>query len=113
MKNLFANLKLDTWYLVFVYLGAILFIMTLFVPTQILTNRQVFLISAGLFLIGIGEWRSYRWYSEFKPPNVYTGPAALMRYQKREPDLFCNAAIVLGFLSLLLGGLNIFGLVIM
>jgi hypothetical protein len=55
----FSTLKLDVWYKAFVYVGAPLFLPSLFRHKGI-TNGQVHLLGAGLFFIGLGEWKNWK-----------------------------------------------------
>jgi hypothetical protein len=107
------NLSLETWYKVFIVVGAALFAVGLFVEVHGITNAQLELFSAGLFFLGIGEWKNHKRESYIKPPNAYTGPAALIEYTVRKPDLlgllFDLIGIVLiiaGIISIIAGGQN-------
>jgi len=94
------NLKIDIWYKVFVYIGAILIILALFSPVYGLTNKQVFLLGIALFLVGIGEWKNHKIATEIKPPNVYTGSVAIIQYPIRNPDFIGYLFILLGLVAL-------------
>ncbi len=105
-SDTFKNLKLDTWYKVFVYLGGVAFLVSLFVEIKGgMTNGQLQLLSLGVFLIGIGEWKNHKTVSWIKPPNVYTGGTALMETNERKPDLFGLACDLLGFLLIILSAI--------
>lgn len=92
----FKSFKIDAWYKVLVYLGGILFIFSIFIPTQWITNEQVVLLSSGMLLIGIGEWKNHKYVSWTKPPNVYTGPTAFITTKTRKPDAVgCGFKILL------------------
>lgn len=82
------SLALDTWYKVVMYAGAVLFAVGLTVEVRGITNGEALLVGLGLFLIGIGEWKNHKTAAWIKPPNVYTGPAALMQTKVRQPDFF-------------------------
>lgn len=96
------NLNLDSWYKVFVAMGAVVLISAIFISAQGLTNGQAMLLGAALFLIGIGEWKNQKTAVDFKPPNAYTGPAAILQYKIRQPDLIGNLFILLGIGALIL-----------
>ena len=81
------GLIIDRWYKVFVYLGALTFIVSLFVEVKGITNFEVQMISLGFLFIGIGEWKNEKMLVEYKPPNAYTGPAGIIQTPVRSPDL--------------------------
>jgi len=51
-----------------------------------LTNSQLQLLSGGAFLLGLGEWKKHKEDSWIKPPNAYTGPAAVITQTVRSAD---------------------------
>lgn len=103
VPDVFKNLVLDTWYKALVYIGGLGFIVSLFAEVKGLTNGQAQLLTLGFFLIGIGEWKNHKTASWFKPPNVYTGGAALMSAKVRQPDGFGLTCDVLGVLLMFIG----------
>lgn len=98
----FKSLKLDTWYKALVYLGGVTFLFALFVDVKGITNGQLQLLSLGIFLIGIGEWKNHKTANWIKPANVYTGGAALMSAKVRHPDPFGRVCDILGFVLIVL-----------
>ncbi len=110
MTDLLKNLKLDEYYMFLVYLGSILFILSMFYPTQWIANKQLALLSSGILCIGLGEWKNHKWVSWIKPANVYTGGAALMKQKIRQSDLVGNFLILIGILLFLTGILDLLGL---
>ena len=70
MADYFKSLKIDSWYMVFVYLGGLLLVFSLFIPTQWITNKQLILLSTGILLIGLGEWKNHKHYTGIKEGNV-------------------------------------------
>jgi hypothetical protein len=102
IPDAFKNLTLDTWYKVFVYLGGFAFLASLFVGVEGITNGQLQLLSLGIFLIGIREWENRKTANWIKPPNAYTGVAALMSAEVRKPDSFGIACDILGFILIIL-----------
>ena len=86
LSGIFRNLKLDTWYKAFVYLGGLVLLISFFVEVKGITNTQLQLLAGGCFFIGIGEWKNHKVASWIKPPNVYTGPAALIKVPIRKAD---------------------------
>ena len=54
--DLLKNLSLDAWYKVVLYLGGVVFVLSLFVPVQGMSNRPVQAVAGGLCLLGLGVW---------------------------------------------------------
>ena len=110
--DLLKNLKLDNYYMVLVYLGAISLILSLFVPTQWLSNKDLGLIASGFFFIGLGEWKNHKVKYTITNRHV-TGVADMigptkMEHIYRQPDFIGYLFILIGIL-LILGGLyNVF-----
>jgi hypothetical protein len=90
------NLVVDTWYKTFVLAGAALFVLSLSIDVKGMSNGQLQLLSGGLFLLGIGVWKNEKVASWIKPPNVYTGPAALVSTNVRQADFVGLAFECLG-----------------
>jgi hypothetical protein len=84
--QLFKNLSLDTWYKALIYVGGAVFVASLFVDVKGLTNSQLQLLSGGALLLGLGEWKKHKEHSWIKPPNAYTGPAAIVTQTIRSRD---------------------------
>lgn len=97
------GLIIDSWYKALVYVGALGFILSLFVEVRGITNRELMLLSSGLFFGGIGVWKNEKWASYIKPPNAYTGPAALIKYPIRKPDFVGRFFEIMGVLLFLAG----------
>src|SRR5713226_7657346 len=87
-QDLIKNFAIDTWYKAVMYLGGIIFVVSLFSSVKGLTNSQLQLLSGGAFLLGLGEWKNHNVISGFKRPNAYTGPAAYMEATVRSVDFF-------------------------
>ena len=99
MGDFFKELKLDAWYKVLVYISGIGLLVSLFVDVKGVSNIQLQLISVGILLVGLGEWRNHKKDSWIKAPNVYTGPAMVVTQTVWRPDVvgiaFDIAGIVL------------------
>lgn len=102
MPDFLKNLALDSWFKVCIYLGAIFVASALFLQPIWLTNEQVGF--AGLFLLslGLGEWKNEKKEYKIKPPNAYTGPAAILEHTIRRPDGLGITFLLLSLLFLLL-----------
>ena len=94
----FEKLALDCWYKVVIYAGFIGFIASLYNGSKPLLR-----LCLGMFLAGVGEWMNYTKHSQIKPPNAYTGRAALLTctVRKNRPigilfDLVGTALILWG-----------------
>ncbi len=101
--QLFKNLALDTWYKALMYVGGAVFVASLFVDVKGLTNSQLQLLSGGAFLVGLGEWKKHKERSWIKPPNAYTGPAALITETVRLPDFSGTLLGILGIALIVFG----------
>lgn len=97
------GLIIDRWYKVFVYLGALGLILSLFVDVKGVTNQELLILSLGFFFIGIGVWKNEKQESFIKSPNAYTGPAAFIQYTIRRPDFVGVFFEVVGALLFLFG----------
>lgn len=108
LGDLFKDFKLDSWYKVFVVIGAFGFVIALTVDVKAITNAQLALLSGGMFFLGLGVWKGEYEETGFMPPNIYTGGTAWKVTQTKwaaEP-LGCTFDIV----GLILIGLFVFNL---
>ena len=103
LVDFFKNLVLDTWYKALVYFGGVVLILSLFVEVKGISNTQLQLLSAGIFMFGLGEWKNHKFIPQIKPPNAYTGPALFMNVPDWEPDLLGIILDLSGFVLLVLG----------
>jgi len=101
-SNILRNLKIDTWYKAFVYLGGLVLTISFFVEAKGITNTQLQLLSAGVFFVGIGEWKNRKILAYMKPSNAY-GPAALFQKPIRKPDLVGILFDIIGVFLIILG----------
>jgi hypothetical protein len=99
-SGLLKSLALDTWYKVVMYVGIILFAVGLTLELRGMTNSEALLVGLGMFLVGLGEWKNHKTAAWIKPPNVYTGGAALMQAKVRQPDLLGVLLDLCGFVAL-------------
>jgi len=96
LGDFLKSLKIDAWYKALMYLGAVVFVLSLFLDVKGIGNASVQLLSGGAFLIGLGEWKNRKAVMTFKPPNAYTGGALLMTGTVRSPDIVGIAFVLLG-----------------
>ena len=100
-EDILKIVVIDAWYKVLLYLGAGVLAVSFFVDVKGgLTNQQLQLLSGGVFSIGLGEWKNHKVASWIKPPNAYTGGAALMSQKSRKAD-FVGVALDLAGLFLI------------
>jgi len=108
VSEILKNLALDTWYKVLLYIGAILFLLSLVVTTKGITNGQLQLLSSGLFFFGLGEWKNRKVACSFKPSNAYTGPAGILSTKIRQPD---TLGMIFDLLGIILFTIGIFSII--
>jgi uncharacterized membrane protein len=102
MSDFLGNLKIDRWYKVFIYLGLLIFILSLFKNIKWITNKEIGLLGLAFLFIGLGEWKNEKTAVEFKPPNAYTGPAGILQYPIRKPDILGYCLLIIGLVFLIL-----------
>lgn len=107
MSDLLKNLKIDSWYMVFIIVGAVGFISSLTVPILAISNKQAMVLTSGILMIGLGEWKNHKYLTGIKPPNVYTGGTAIITQKIRRPDILGNFMVMIGLLFLVIAFLDI------
>jgi hypothetical protein len=98
----------DTWYKALMVLGAGIFAVALFLPVHGISNGQALLLSAGVFLFGLGEWKNHKLQSWIKPANAYTGGPALIQGMIRSPDFLGVVFDIVGGCLFVWGAWQIF-----
>lgn len=58
VPRLFENLKMDRWFKAVTYLGGVIVVLAVFIPTQVLSNELIATFGAGMFLLGLGRWKN-------------------------------------------------------
>ena len=109
IPEIFRNLKLDQYYMVLIYVGAFLLILSFFIPIYWLTNQQLGLFAAGMFCIGLGEWKNHKKMIRTVPPDPYTRTGLVIEDKIRKPDAIGYILDLLGFVLFFIGLLNFFG----
>ncbi|MDD5639151.1 MAG: hypothetical protein PHO28_04600 [Candidatus Pacebacteria bacterium] len=102
MPEFLKNLNINKWYKVLIYLGLLLFMFSLFIDIKWLTNKEIGLLGLAFLFIGLGEWKNEKVAIEFKQPNAYTGPACILQYPIRKPDVLGWCLLIVGFVFLVL-----------
>jgi hypothetical protein len=100
--DILKNLKLNTWYGITLYLGALLIAASLFFKIDFLQNSHLFGLGLGAVLIGLSLIISENSY--IKPPNFYTGGPALITYKTNEHNFFTIILFLIGIVLVLLFG---------
>lgn len=96
--NLLEKLKLDTWYGIVLYLGVMLIAAALFVPGVEFVNVQhLFGLGLGMVMIGLAQYIAETSLSQIKPPNAYTGPAALISWIEFKHNPITALLLLVGF----------------
>lgn len=93
--------------MVFVYLGALLLIFSLFYPAQGITNMQLILFSSGILFIGLGEWECHKNVFGIKLPNIYTGPTAKIKGKIRKHDKISLSLELIGIILIFLAVIDL------
>ncbi|MDD5438165.1 MAG: hypothetical protein PHC70_03405 [Patescibacteria group bacterium] len=95
--NLLEKLRLDTWYCLVLYLGALLVMASLIIKDiAFLNNRYLFGLGSGMVLIGLSYCIAEKKLSAIKSPNAYTGPAALLSWREIHHSFVTIALLIIG-----------------
>jgi len=86
--NFLERLKIDSWWKVVLLLGIGSIFMSFTINVDFIQERYLFGLGLGMLLIGISYWIAEKSFSEIKPPNVYTGPAAFISWKEIHHNLF-------------------------
>jgi hypothetical protein len=105
--NLLSALALDAWYKVTMYVSGVVLILALFLDVKGIQPANLQLLALGVLLLSLGEWKNHKVQSYIKPPNVYTGPTALIEATVRKPDLVGVLLVLSGAGFIVLGILRV------
>lgn len=86
LGDFLKSFAIDAWYKALMYVGGVVLVASFFLDVKGVSAGQLQLLSGGAFLVGLGEWKNHKVESWIKPPNAYTGGAALMSSTVRRPD---------------------------
>jgi hypothetical protein len=101
------NLKLDEWWKAVFYLGVAGIASSFLFDPEFLQQKHMFGFGLGWVLVGISFWIAEKEYSAIKPPNAYTGPAAVLTRKVIEHNPVTVIILVAG-----LGLIGFFGFLI-
>ncbi len=76
------NFKIDTWWKIILYLGVGAIVASFYFKITFIEGKHLFGFGLGMFLIGISFGIAEQNCSVIKPPNAYTGPAALISWKE-------------------------------
>lgn len=107
IMKILENLKLDTWWGVVLYLGVLLIAASFFFKVDFLEEKHLFGLGLGMVLVGIAHWIALRHVSTFKPPNFYTGGAALLQWREIRHNFLSILILIIGLGLILLFGFQI------
>ncbi len=103
--NPLSKLKLDQWYMVLIPIGAIILIFSI-----IVSNKEWFLFGIGFMLIGMGEWKNWKWVHEEQTQTAYS-PYIVRNIPVRKPDALGTLFDILGVIALIIWGLGFFDVI--
>lgn len=105
--ELFENLKLDKWFKAVTYLGCVILVLAAFVPAQVATNTELFLLGTGLFLLGIGRWKNRKSITSLQ--DMGWRGMLKMSGERRKPDITGMFLEIVGIILLIYVFLNVSG----
>lgn len=96
------NLKLDSWWKAIFYLGVAGIASSFLFSPNFIQQKHMFGFGLGMVVIGIAYWIAEKEYSAIKPPNAYTGPAAILTWKaiKHNPVTVILLLVGLGLIGL-------------
>ena len=100
--NPLNKLKLDSWYMVLVPIGAIILLFAI-----ITVNKELMMLGFGLFLVGIGEWKNNKYQFVEVPASAFT-PYRSASIPIRKSDKLGNFLLILGMICLIIWTIGFF-----
>jgi hypothetical protein len=100
----FNNFKIDKWWKGVLWLSIFFMLSSFFFSPSFLKPQHLFGLGLSFLLIGISYWISDKTYSWIKPPNAYTGGAALMTQEYEEHNFVTIILLTAGVLLFILFG---------
>lgn len=108
--NWFSNLKLDAWYKIFVLIGGIGFLFSLFLPINPITNKQAMFFCLGIMLVGLGEWKNNKIHVQHWDETAFNREQWIQT-PIRKPDALGNFLLILGIIVVVISILDILNIV--
>lgn len=106
MSDLLKGLKIDTWFKAVFAFSSAVFVVALFRKTEWLSNRQTLLLTGGLWLVSIAEWKMHKTMTQLKNR---TDGILKMSWKQRVTDPAGIFLEILGVILLVLSALDVIG----
>ncbi len=106
-SNPFGNLKIDVWYKAFIVFGGVITIISLVYAPKFISQKELFLIGIGFFLVGIGEWKNEKYIMKFVTASAFN-PFMRITQPIRTNDPLGVLFDILGITAIAIGVLNFF-----
>lgn len=90
------NLKLDKWWAFVLYLGVGALISALMFKVDFVEEKYLFGLGIGMILIGLSFWIAEKHLSGIKPPNAYTGGAAMISWHETRHNWLTIILLIAG-----------------
>lgn len=108
--NPFGSLKIDVWYKTFIVLGGVVIVASLFYNPKFISQKELFCMGIGLFLIGVGEWKNARFGSQFITQSAFN-PFIHIPLRGRANDRLGVPLEILGIIAIVITILDFFKIV--
>ncbi len=108
--NPFAGIKLDIWFKVLIPFGGIMVLISLFYSPSFISQKELFVLGFGLFLLGMGEWKNEKWWVREVTASAFT-PYVRENIPIRKPDAIGILFDVIGIIAIIVSLINFFNLV--
>lgn len=110
--KILENLKLDTWYGLILYIGVLMMAASLFFNVDFIQKKHLFGLGLGFLFIGLSFLIAEKHQNTIKPPNFYTGQAALISWKVIKHNPFTIIILIIGVgLTVLFGFLLVKNLI--
>ena len=96
--NFLEKLKLDKWYSLVLYIGLGAIVSSMYFQVDFIEPRHLFGLGLGLSLISFSFLIAEKKLSALKPPNAYTGEAALISWNEIHHNPITILILILGIL---------------
>lgn len=104
MIQLLEKLKLNTWYDMVLLIGIIAVSTAYYFEKDFIEEKHVLGFGIGLIIVAISMKMSEKEVTKIKPPNAYTGGAALITWKENRHNLFSILLLIVGIGTTILFG---------
>lgn len=94
--KILENLKLDSWYVILLYIGILFIASALFFDVDYLEEKHLFGFGLGLFLIGISFRIAEKYAHSFKYTNILTGPDGYFSWKIIKHNMVSIIILIIG-----------------